>query len=134
YRNNFFWSLFFMLFVTGITVLYPIVLQITIDEVIRDGRFNLALTLALAFIAIMTIKGVTTYLNQYLGELFGITSVYRLRNALYEKLQRLPFGYYDNAKTGDLMSRLTADVEGFRFFLSFGFSELLRFVLLIACS
>src|SRR5699024_3010437 len=37
-------------------------------------------------------------------------------------------------KTGDIMSRLTADVEGFRFFLSFGFAELLRMVLLIGLS
>ncbi|MFS0861311.1 ABC transporter ATP-binding protein [Fredinandcohnia sp. 179-A 10B2 NHS] len=134
YRKYFYWSLFSMLFVTGITVVYPIVLQITIDDVIKEAQYNLVPYLALGFVAIMVIKGVATYFNQYLGDLFGITAVYKLRNALYEKLQRLPFGYYDNAKTGDLMSRLTADVEGFRFFLSFGFAELLRFSLLIIFS
>ncbi|MDR4886668.1 ABC transporter ATP-binding protein [Fredinandcohnia sp. QZ13] len=134
YRKYFFWSLFAMIFVTGITVVYPIVLQLTIDEVFRAGNYQLVPYLALGFIAIMVIKGVATYFNQYLGDLFGITAVYRVRNALYEKLQRLSFSYYDNAKTGDLMSRLTADVEGFRFFLSFGFAELLRFALLIVFS
>jgi len=49
-------------------------------------------------------------------------------------LQRLPFKYYDSAKTGDLMSRLTADVEGIRFFLSFGFAEAIRFILLVTFS
>lgn len=72
--------------------------------------------------------------HQYLGDMFGIKSVYRLRNGLYEKLQRLSFSYYDNAKTGDLMSRLTADVEGLRFFLSYGLAELIRFGLLVAIS
>ena len=134
YRKYFFWSLFAMIFVTGITVVYPIVLQLTIDEVFRAGNYQLVPYLALGFIAIMVIKGVATYFNQYLGDLFGITAVYKVRNALYEKLQRLSFGYYDNAKTGDLMSRLTADVEGIRFFLSFGFAELLRFTLLIVFS
>lgn len=134
YRKYFFWSLFAMIFVTGITVVYPIVLQLTIDEVFRAGNYQLVPYLALGFVAIMVIKGVATYFNQYLGDLFGITAVYRVRNALYEKLQRLSFSYYDNAKTGDLMSRLTADVEGFRFFLSFGFAELLRFALLIVFS
>lgn len=66
--------------------------------------------------------------------MFGIQSVYRLRKELYAKLQRLPFTYYDSAKTGDLMSRLTADVEGIRFFLSFGFAEAIRFVLLVTLS
>ncbi len=134
YRKYFFWSLFAMIFVTGITVVYPIVLQLTIDEVFRAGNYQLVPYLAIGFVAIMIIKGIATYFNQYLGDLFGITTVYKVRNALYEKLQRLSFGYYDNAKTGDLMSRLTADVEGFRFFLSFGFAELLRFSLLIIFS
>src|SRR5699024_9394358 len=44
------------------------------------------------------------------------------------------FKYYDNAKTGDLMSRLTADVNGFRNFLSSGFAELARVFLLIVIS
>ncbi|WP_276677038.1 ABC transporter ATP-binding protein [Caldibacillus debilis] len=53
---------------------------------------------------------------------------------LYKKLQYLPFRFYDNAKTGDLMSRLTADVEGIRFFLSYGIAELIRFLLLVGTS
>lgn len=134
YRKYFFWSLFALVFVTGITVVYPIVLQITIDEVIRAEKYQLVPYLAFGFIGIMLLKGIATYFNQYLGDLFGITAVYKVRNALYEKLQRLSFSYYDNAKTGDLMSRLTADVEGIRFFLSFGFAELLRFTLLIVFS
>ncbi|WP_246944051.1 ABC transporter ATP-binding protein [Bacillus pinisoli] len=134
YVNYFYWSMFFLLFVTAITVVYPMILQYTIDNVILAGDYRLVPYIALGFVGIMAIKGLTTYFHQYLGDMFGIRSVYRLRNALYEKLQFLPFRYYDNAKTGDLMSRLTADVEGFRFFLSFGFAELLRFSLLIVLS
>ncbi|XXM73354.1 ABC transporter ATP-binding protein [Lysinibacillus sphaericus] len=134
YKKYFFISMFFLLFVTGITVVYPIILQKTIDDVILKGNYKWIPYLAFGFVGIMIVKGITTFVQQYCGDLFGITSVYRLRNELYEKLQFLPFSYYDNAKTGDLMSRLTADVESFRFFLSFGFTELLRFFLLITVS
>jgi ATP-binding cassette, subfamily B, multidrug efflux pump len=134
YKKYFFISMFFLLFVTGITVVYPIILQKTIDDVILKGNYKWIPYLAFGFVGIMILKGITTFVQQYCGDLFGITSVYRLRNELYEKLQFLPFSYYDNAKTGDLMSRLTADVESFRFFLSFGFTELLRFFLLISVS
>ncbi len=127
-------SLIFLLFVTGITVVYPMVLQVTIDEVIVKSRFELVPWLAFGFIGIMVVKGISTYFHQYLGELFGIRSVYVMRDALYKKLQKLSFRYYDNAKTGDIMSRLTSDVEGFRFFLSFGFSMLIRVTLLILIS
>ncbi|HZH62878.1 MAG TPA: ABC transporter ATP-binding protein [Metabacillus sp.] len=131
YKRYFLWSLFFVLFITAITVVYPIVLQLTIDEIVLKEQYEYIPWIVSGFLALMVVKGVSAFCHQYLGDMFGIQSVYRLRNALYEKLQRLPFMYYDNAKTGDLMSRLTADVEGFRFFLSFGFSELVRFVLLI---
>ncbi|MFI8686448.1 ABC transporter ATP-binding protein [Rossellomorea sp. NPDC077527] len=134
YKRHFIISMIFLIFVTGITVVYPMILQVTIDDVILQGKYEWIPYLAFGFIGIMAVKGVATFIQQYNGDLFGITSVYRLRNELYEKLQFLPFSYYDNAKTGDLMSRLTADVEAFRFFLSFGFSELLRFFMLVTVS
>ncbi|MGI8314055.1 ABC transporter ATP-binding protein [Halobacillus mangrovi] len=133
-KKFFLWSLFSLLFVTAITVVYPIVLQRTIDDVIIGEQYNLIPYISAIFIVLMIVKGVATYFHQYLGDYFGIRSVYALRDELYQKLQRLSFKYYDNAKTGDLMSRLTADVEGFRFFLSFGFSELIRIFLLIFIS
>lgn len=134
FKKYFIYSIVFLLLLTAITVVYPIILQLTIDEVVLKGKYNWIPYLAIGFIVLMALKGVATFINQYTGDLFGITSVYKMRNSLYEKLQYLPFKYYDNAKTGDLMSRLTADVEGFRFFLSYGFSELLRFFLLIIIS
>jgi ATP-binding cassette subfamily B protein len=49
----------------------------------------------------------------------GVKLVRDLRNRLYEKLQRLPFRFYDTARTGDLMSRLTLDIEMVRNFYAF---------------
>ena len=134
HKHYFLWSLFFLIILTCITVVYPIILQITIDEVVLGNQYELILYISLIFFGLMIIKGISTFSFQYLSELFGMTSVYHLRNALYEKLQALSFKYYDNAKTGDLMSRMTADVEGFRFFLSAGFAELIRIVILIGVS
>ena len=43
-----------------------------------------------------------------------------LRNALYAKLVRLSFGYFDRHQTGQLMSRATVDLQSVRFFLGYG--------------
>jgi len=43
-----------------------------------------------------------------------------LRNALYEKLVRLSFGFFDRHQTGQLMSRATVDLQAVRFFLGYG--------------
>ena len=134
YKKYFIGSIFFLIFVTAITVAYPIILKITIDDVIISGNYDLVPYVAFGFILLMVVKGVATYFHQFMGDLFGIKTVYELRNELYKKLQYLPFRYYDNAKTGDLMSRLTADVEGFRFFLSFGFAQLINLVLIVSLS
>ncbi|MGP4040455.1 ABC transporter ATP-binding protein [Gracilibacillus sp. D59] len=134
FKKYFFLSVFFVMIVAGITVVYPIILQITIDDVVIPGNYRLVPFLAVGFLLIMVVKGVSNFLQQYLGDLFGVKSVYTLRDELYKKLQRLSFTYYDNARTGDLMSRLTMDVEGFRFFLAAGFRELIRVSLLILIS
>src|SRR5690606_13301580 len=41
------------------------------------------------------------------------------------------FQYYDTAKTGDLMSRLTADLEAIRNFAGFGFAQILNMFLMV---
>ena len=134
FKKYFIYSVLSVLFVTVITVVYPIILQVTIDEVVYEGRYNLIPIISSVFIGLMVLKGITNFTQQYLGDLFGVKSVYKLRDSLYKKLQRLSFTYYDNARTGDLMSRLTMDVEGFKFFLAAGLKELIRVVLLIVIS
>ncbi|WP_163536663.1 ABC transporter ATP-binding protein [Gracilibacillus sp. YIM 98692] len=134
FKKYFFASVLFVLLVTAITVVYPIILQITIDDVVTPGQYQLIPYLAVGFILLMALKGAANFLQQYLGDLFGIKSVYTLRDELYQKLQRLSFAYYDNARTGDLMSRLTMDVEGFRHFLAAGCKELIKVTLLIVIS
>jgi len=134
HKKYLFTSLFFLFFVVAITVVYPIVLQLTIDEVVLQERYSLIPYIAAGFFFIMLFKGVASFFHQYMGDLFGITTVYKLREALYEKLQVLSFKYYDNARTGDLMSRKTTDVEGFRNFISFGISDLIEITMLILFS
>ncbi|SDH68921.1 ABC transporter ATP-binding protein [Alteribacillus bidgolensis] len=133
-KRLFIWSIFFLIIMTILTMAYPIVLQFAIDEVVLSANWGLLPYLAGGFVVITVLKAAATYIHQYYGDLFGIRAVYRLRSRLYKKLQYLPFRFYDNAKTGDLMSRLTADVEGFRFFLSFGCAQLLNLVLLVTVS
>ncbi|NJP36417.1 ABC transporter ATP-binding protein [Alkalicoccus luteus] len=134
FKAYFFWSIVLLLAVTGFTVAYPVILQITIDYIVLDQNYGWIPYVAVGFFVITLLKGIAVYFHQYLGDLFGIRAVFELRNALYKKLQYLPFRYYDNARTGDLMSRLTADVEGFRFFLSFGFAQLINLVMLVGLS
>src|ERR671918_328043 len=54
-----------------------------------------------------------------------------MRNALYSKLLRLSFGFYDRHQTGQLMSRATVDLQSVRFFLGYGLIFFFQHVLTI---
>lgn len=82
--------------------------------------------LALSVLAVVIVKACLQFAHGFFGGRLGNFLAYRLRNACYEKLQFLSFRYYDTAKTGDLMSRLTGDLEAIRNFIGFGFAQLLN--------
>jgi ATP-binding cassette subfamily B protein len=53
-----------------------------------------------------------------------------IRNAVYDKLQHLDLSFYDRARTGDLMSRVTYDIQLIRNFMAFGVEHRLRIILI----
>ncbi|HWI52403.1 MAG TPA: ABC transporter ATP-binding protein [Symbiobacteriaceae bacterium] len=110
---------------TAVGLIRPWLLQQLIDRVIREGRYEQLPYWALAVIVVASVRAVFNFLRHYLGQVGGQNATFDLRNAMYDKLQYLHFKFYDNAKTGDLMSRVTADVEAFRQFISFGFINLM---------
>jgi len=98
----------------GLQLYIPSILARVIDTGLIDNNLRYLLNAALLIIVLSVLQGIFTflraYLFQYLAEIVG----YDLRNALYEKLQSLPFTYYDKAQTGQLMSRVTDDVNNIR--------------------
>lgn len=99
----------------------PNLYRLLIDRVIMAGDYRALPWLALGLMAVAGLRGLFNFTRMNLGALFGQQTIFALRQALYHKLQHLSFRYYERARTGDLMSRLTADVEVFRQFLAFGF-------------
>ncbi|BBI33266.1 ABC transporter ATP-binding protein [Cohnella abietis] len=116
---------------TALGLVYPLLLKTLIDDMIIPEEFSGVLKLSLVAVGIIVVKAGFQYVHGFSGGRLGNRLAYRLRNACYEKLQQLSFSYYDTAKTGDLMSRLTADIEGIRMFIGFGFAQLLNTAFLL---
>ena len=117
-----------LLLSTLFSLVMPRLLGDAIDKVLEGGAFSLLVVFALIILAFSLLRGVFSYLQSYLSEYISHGVAYDLRNALYDRLQHLSFGYHDKQQTGQLMSRATADVEGVRWFVSMG---LVRSVYLI---
>lgn len=116
---------------TALGLVYPLLLRVLIDDMIVPGEFDGLVALALLAVGIVVLKAGCQYVHGFSGGRLGNRLAYRLRNASYEKLQVLPFSFYDSARTGDLMSRLTADIEGIRNFIGFGFAQLMNTAFLV---
>ncbi|WP_127585724.1 ABC transporter ATP-binding protein [Paenibacillus koleovorans] len=124
-------SIFFLMCSTALGLVYPNLLRFLIDDVIRAENYSLVPYIALSVIGVIAVKASFQFLHGFTGGRLGNTVAYNLRNALYSKLQYLAFQYYDRAKTGDLMSRLTADLEAIRQFIGFGFAQVLNVFLML---
>nr|WP_232242921.1 ABC transporter ATP-binding protein [Paenibacillus sp. GSMTC-2017] len=124
-------SILFLMIATALGLVYPNLLRYLIDDVIRLEQFDLVPKLALIAVAVISLKALNQFLHGFFGGRLGNRVAFRMRNALYDKLQTLSYQYYDKAKTGDLMSRLTADLEAIRNFIGFGFAQILNMVLMV---
>lgn len=111
---------------TALGLVYPLLLKTLIDDMIVPGEYDGVTQLAFAAVGIIIVKASFQYVHGFSGSRVGNRLAYRLRNSCYEKLQQLSFTFYDSARTGDLMSRLTADIEGIRNFIGFGLAQLLN--------
>ncbi|TJY44280.1 ABC transporter ATP-binding protein [Cohnella pontilimi] len=116
---------------TALGLVYPLLLRTLIDDMILKGKYEGVLQLALLAVGIVIVKAISQFVSGFSGSRLGNRLAYRMRNACYAKLQELSFSFYDTARTGDLMSRLTADIEGIRQFLGFGLAQLLNTVFLV---
>lgn len=83
-----------------------------IDDVIIAGNYgSLLATIILMFIGLALLQGIFTFISGWLASKTAESTTRRLRNYLFDHLQRLPYAYHAESKTGDLIARSTSDVD-----------------------
>ncbi len=103
----------------------PQVVQNMIDAVTRaDANLAVAERVILngagLILLFAVLRGVFSFLQAFMSESASQGLAFDLRNAIFEKIQRLSFSYYDQNQTGQLMVRATDDVERLRTFIAQG--------------
>ncbi len=119
------------LLVMAFNLAIPQLIRIVIDQVIMDEQFRLLSLIAFGIVIITILKAIFTFLQRYLIEFAAQKIIYDLRNKLYKHLQHLSFSYYSKMPTGQLMSRVTSDVETLRRFLDFGIIHFLQGIITV---
>ena len=117
YRWGYLWGTLSCVCTNAIWVLFPQVIQRAIDEMGHGASRQRILLFAGLLVGIATIKGVFLYSQRWI--LIGISREieFDLRNDLFRKLEQQDAGFYQRYRTGDIMARLTNDLNAVRMLL-----------------
>ncbi|MGK7903710.1 MAG: ABC transporter ATP-binding protein [Hormoscilla sp.] len=121
----FFVALVVIICLSIMQALIPQVTRYTIDVVIPTKQLNLLPWIAAAIFLISILTGVLNYARTYLMSLFGERIIDSIRNDMYKHIQGLSISFFENQRTGDLMSRLAKDVNAIGTLVTTDIAEIL---------
>lgn len=98
----------------------PAALSWVVDRGLSAGRMDLVILYTLLLIALGGMRSLAAFLQGYFQNKAGQGVVRDLRRQLYVRLQDLPLSFYRSMPTGQIMSRLTSDVEAVQEFVAWG--------------
>src|SRR4029077_3848081 len=119
----------------GANLLRPWPLKIVLDSVLRshplhgwlnhfiettvgDDKLAILKFACAAVLAIAALDAVSSYTEKYLSTSVGQWVTHDLRRALYSRIQQLSLAYHDEKRSGDLISRVTSDIDAIQSFIN----------------
>ena len=98
------------LIVAVCNLFYPKITGNIIDIYVPEGRLDLVLIWSGVLLGIYVVKALLNYVIQYWGHVMGVRIQGDMRRDFFNHLQRLPLSYFDENKTGTIMSRIINDL------------------------
>lgn len=89
---------------------FPIAINRFVDDMLPKGQWDLILWASAGLLALYVLNTFLMYIVNYWGHMLGINIETDMRRKLFEHIQKLSFRFFDNTKTGHLMTRLTNDM------------------------
>jgi len=105
----------------GMEMLNPIFAAIIIDRIVIGGEFEILYWVFGIMLALSLLRACITYVRSILTERLGENVGLDIRRQLFDHIQRLPFKFFDTTNTGELMSRMSGDIDSIREVLAYGF-------------
>lgn len=91
-----------------------------LDKGLANKDLALIIKLSLGFILVAAVRFITNYVQWYVSELLGQKVIYNVRQTIHDHLQSLPPSYFSGMGTGQVMSRLTSDIDAIQQFVGWG--------------
>ena len=96
--------------VAAIGIGYPIITNMLMKDFIPNNNVNGIIIASIILLTIYLFRMLLRYFIQYYGHVMGVKMQAQMRKDMFDKLEKLPYSYYDNHETGKIMSRMTNDL------------------------
>ncbi len=116
----------------GATLAAPVIIARTVDAAIQSKNFHAVLVFSAALLCVYVAALVGGYVQTIVMGGVGRRVLFNLRNAIFNKLQELPVAFFNQNKTGDLISRINSDTDRLNQFFSQALMQFMRNFFLIA--
>lgn len=110
YKKLFFLDMLVAFIAAACDLVYPMMTRTLVNDSIPNKNIRMLIVFAIMLIIIYLIKAACGYFMQYYGHVMGVHMQGDMRKDMFLHLQKLPNTYFDNNKTGDLMSRMINDL------------------------
>lgn len=118
YKFKFYFALTAVLLSSSIAMINPYLSGKLVDEVIMKNNGNMLIPILGMMIGATIIKALIRYIYQMTFERVSQNVIFELRQKMYDKLQELDLDYYNKTRTGDIMARMTGDMDAVRHFVA----------------
>ncbi|HPA61073.1 MAG TPA: ABC transporter ATP-binding protein, partial [Clostridia bacterium] len=120
YRGKVLLGFLFQTVVIVTRLIQPLITRQVVNDVIIAGRHQLLVQLCLTLLGLSLTRAVSSYVRVQMMERASQNVAYDLRTGLFRHLQTMSFSFYDRNRVGEIMSRMTGDLEGVRDYLAGG--------------
>jgi ATP-binding cassette, subfamily B, multidrug efflux pump len=121
---------------SAMSMVAPYLSGIIVDEVIQGGRRELLIPFIGLIIGITFIRSIVRYSFQLVFEYVSQNSMFKMREDIYNNIQKMDFDFFDRTRTGDIMARMTGDMDAVRHFIAWViymvFENMLIFIFAVA--
>lgn len=110
YKGMFFLDMFCALCIALADLVFPQLARYSVQNLLPQGRYQTFFMFIAALVVVYLIRWVMQYIVGFYGHAMGVRMEADMRRDIFTHLQKLSFSYYDNTRTGQLMSRVTNDL------------------------
>jgi ATP-binding cassette subfamily B protein len=103
-------DLFCALMMAAIDLAFPLLSRYALSNLLPNNMFTFFFVLIGSFVAMFLLRSVFSYIVTYIGHNLGVFIEAAMRQEIFNHLQTLSFGFYDQHRTGQLMSHVTTDL------------------------